>query len=104
MTKTFDIRSRNKIESGPSGMGPAVIQGKLTLVPTREAIHCSDIDLNVIKFVSIEQNTNGSMVFVNLVAPGSYDNYASLKSYDLAGTNRLRAAGTLSANFLIMGR
>lgn len=103
MTKTFDIRGQNKFQPGPAGLGQAVVQGKLTMVPTREAIHCSDVNLNSIKSVLIEQNTNGSLIFVSVIAPGSYDNYASLKSYDLAGTNRLRAAGTLSANFFAIG-
>jgi len=103
MTKTFEIRSESKMESGPAGMGPAVVQGKMTLVPTREAVHCSDVKLNTIRCLLLEQNTNGSMVTVSLVGPGSYDNYASLKSYDGAGTARLRTAGTLTTNFLAVG-
>lgn len=103
MTKTTIIRSKNKMPPGITGMGAAVVQGNLTIVPTREAIHCTDVELNQIKAIFLEQATNGSMVTVSLIGPGSYDNYASLKSYDGAGTNRLRAAGTLNINFLAIG-
>jgi hypothetical protein len=103
MTKTIVIRSRSKTQSGPAGMGFAVIRGNMTIVPAHETIHCSDVDLKSMKCVLIEQNTIGSRVVTSLVGPGSYDNYASLQVYDGAGTNRLRTAGTLNVNFLIMG-
>lgn len=103
MTKTIVIRAKSKVTPGPSGMGAKLVHGEVTLVPTREAIHCSDLGFNSIKGVFIEQNSNGSQVIVKLIGPGSYDNYASLQSYDGAGTNRLRAAGTLKANFMALG-
>ena len=103
MTKTIVIRAKSKLLPGPSGMGAKIIHGEMTIVPTREAVHCSDLGFNSIKGLFIEQNSNGSQVIVKLVGPGSYDNYASLQSYDGAGTNRLRTLGSLKANFLAVG-
>lgn len=103
MTKTFVIRAKSRVAPGPSGMGAKLVHGQMTIVPTREAVHCTDVGFNSIKALFIEQNTNGSMVVVSLIGPGSYDNYASLQSYDGAGTNRLRVLGTFKGNFLAVG-
>jgi hypothetical protein len=103
MTKTIVIRAKSKMTSGPSGMGVRIIHGEMTIVPTREAVHCSDIGFNSIKGLLFEQNSNGSQVVTKLIGPGSYDNYASLQVYDGAGTNRLRVLGTLKVNFLALG-
>jgi hypothetical protein len=106
MTKTFVIRAKTKVKSGPSGMGAKFVHGEMTIVPTREAIHCADLGFNSIKAVFIEQLTIGSFVTVNLVGPGSLDNFASLRSYNLNGTGGypvIRTEGTLKANFLAFG-
>ena len=85
---------------GLSGMGAKVVQGHLSLPPTEEAIHHSDVHLNTIKALFIEQNTIGSFIVVDVVAPGTYDNYASLTSYNLQGTGGylVERTGTQSVN------
>lgn len=106
MTKTVVIRAKSKLIPGPSGMGAKLVHGEITIVPTREAVHVSDVELNSIKALFIEQSTIGSYVTVKLVGPGSYDNYASLQSYNLNGTGgypAIRTAGTLKTNFMCLG-
>jgi hypothetical protein len=105
MTKTIVIRAKSKITPGPAGMGAKLVHGEMTLVPTREAIHCSDLGVNSIKGLYIEQNAIGSIVTVSLIGPGSYDNYASLKTYQTgaSGTLVLNTVGTLKVNFLALG-
>lgn len=106
MTKTFVIRAETKVRPGIAGMGAKLVHGEMTIVPTREAVHVSDVGFNSIKGLYIEQNTIGSHIIVSLVGPGSYDNYASLQSYNLNGTGgypAIRTAGTLKANFVCFG-
>jgi hypothetical protein len=104
-TKTFVIRGKGKLPSGPSGMGAKFIHGEMTIVPTHEAVHCSDLGFNSIKGLYIEQNSLGSFVIVTLVGPGSYDNYASLKTYNTGagGTFVLNTVGTMKTNFMALG-
>ena len=106
MTKNTTIVSKSKMRPGPSGMGAKVIQGHMTLVPTREAIQHSDVELNTINALFIEQNTPGSWTVVDVVAPGTYDNYASLTTYNLNGTGgyiAVRTAGTQNVHFMAVG-
>ena len=91
---------------GPHGLGAKVVQGHMTLGPRKEAVHHSDVGLNTIKALFIEQNDIGSYTVVSVVAAGTYDNYASLAVYNLEGTGgypALRTAGTLGAAFLAIG-
>jgi len=106
MAKTFTISSTNRLPPGPAGMGAKVVQGHLSLGPAKEAIHHSDVELNTIKALFIEQHTIGSYTIVSLVEPGTYDNYASLTAYNLNGTGgypAARTAGTINARFLAFG-
>lgn len=106
MAKTFTINSENRMPPGLAGMGARVVQGHLSLGPVKEAVHHSDVNLNTIKALFIEQNTIGSFIVVSLVAPGTFDNYASLTSYNMQGTGGYlaeRTAGTVNVRFAAFG-
>ena len=106
MTKLFTISSEDKFYPGFTGMGAKVVQGHMSIGPASEAVHHSDVNLNTIKELLIEQNAIGSLVFVDVSAPGSYDNYASLTAYDMLGTGgyaATRTAGTLGVQFIAIG-
>lgn len=106
MAKAITISSANKLLPGPMGLGAKVIQGHLSLGPASEAVHHSDVKLNTIKALYVEQNAIGSFVTVSVTTPGSFDNYASLTAYNLDGTGgylAVRTAGTLNARFVAFG-
>lgn len=104
MAKSFTISSKNRMPPGPAGMGAKVVQGYLTLGPVSEAVHHSDVELNTIKALFIEQNNLGSFTVVDVVAAGTYDNYATLEAWNLTGaTPAVRTAGTLGARFIAFG-
>jgi len=105
MAKTFTITSKNRMVPGPSGMGAKVVSGNLSMGPASEAVHHSDVELNTINVLLVDQHTLGSYTAVRLFSPGTYDNYASLISYNLGtgGPPIERSAGTLNARFLAMG-
>lgn len=106
MAKTFANLSAGKLMPGPMGLGVKVVEGTLSLGPASEAVHHSDVKLNTIRALHIMQTTPGSFVTVDVVAAGSYDNYASLIAYNLDGTGgylATRSAGTLNAHFVAFG-
>lgn len=106
MAKSFTISSSNRMPPGPHGLGAKVVQGYMALGPVSEAVHHSDIGLNTIKALFIEQNDIGSIALVGLIAAGTYDNYASLTVYNLEGTGgypAVRTAGTIGARFMAFG-
>jgi hypothetical protein len=106
MAKSFNIESINRLPPGPHGLGAKVVEGYMTLGPCKEAVHHSDLGLNTIKALFVENNDINSHTIVNVSAPGTYDNYASLTVYNLMGTGgypAVRTAGTLGARFLAIG-
>ena len=112
MTKVFDILSENRLLPGPEGMGAKVVQGHMKIEPASEAVHHSDVNLNTIKALFIEQPAIGSFVVVDVVARGTYDNYASLTAYyigSLAGTLVLggypqaKTSGAIDLAFMAFG-
>lgn len=118
MTKAFTITSKNRIISGPSGMGAKVVTGYMLMEPASEAVHPSDVELNTIKALLVEQNFPGTYVVVDLYAPGTvhrweegvgtyHPNFASLVAYNLvtdAGTAPVkRAAGSVGLRFAAFG-
>lgn len=106
MAKTFTISSANRLLPGPEGVGGKVVQGHLSLGPASEAVHHSDVRLNTIKALFIEQNAIGSYIVVTVSGPGTYDNYASLAAYNLDGTGGYlvaRSAGTFAGRFMAIG-
>ena len=108
MTVTVTFESRDRFPPGPTGMGAVLVQGHLQIEPYSAALHAKDLHLNTIKALFLEQYTIGSFTIVNLVEPGSYDNYASLTSYDIFGTAdggypQDKVSGVLNTHFLAFG-
>lgn len=112
MTKIFNLYSENRMLPGPEGMGAKLVQGHMKIEPASEAVHHSDVHLNTIKALFIEQPAIGSFVVVSLIAPGTYDNYASLTVYyigSLTGTMVLggypqaKTSGAIDLRFLAFG-
>ena len=77
MTVTVTFESRDKFPPGPAGMGATLVQGHVKIEPYSVALHAKDLHLNTIKALFLEQYTIGSFTIVDVVAPGTYDNYAS---------------------------
>jgi len=108
MTIVVTFESENRFPPGPAGMGAKLVQGHIKIEPYSAAIHAGDLHLNTIKALFLEQYTVGSFTIVNLVAPGTYDNYASLTSYDIFGTGdggypQDKVSGYLNTHFLAFG-
>ena len=101
----FNIHSANRMPPGPSGMGAKVVEGHLSLCPAKEAVHHSDVELNTIKALFVASPSIGSMVTVDVVAAGTYDNYASLQLYNMGtgGPPVIYTTGSLEAKFLAIG-
>ncbi len=106
MAKSFNIESINRLPPSPQGMGAAVVEGYMILGPVSEAVHHSDLKLNTIKALFLENNDINSHALVNVSAPGTYDNYASLTVYNLMGTGgypAVRTTGSIGVRFMALG-
>jgi hypothetical protein len=73
---TYTIELRGKLPP-PHGIGPRDIAGTITIGPVSEAIHAGDLELKSIHWLHLIDKA-GSMTGVNVVNPGTYDNYASV--------------------------
>jgi len=105
MTVVVTFQSENRFLPGPSGMGAKLVQGHLQIEPYSVALHAKDLRLNTIKALFFENYTIGSVVITEISAPGTYDNYASLTTYNL-GTGEApvaKAAGIFNAHFIAFG-
>lgn len=105
MTVEVTFQSENKFPPGPSGMGAKLVQGHLKIEPYSVALHAKDLHLKTIKSLIFEQYTIGSVTITNISAPGTYDNYASMTTYNL-GTGEApvaKAAGVLNSHFIAFG-
>lgn len=103
MTKSFTPKLKGKA-SKSYGIGMKFLQGQLTIEPSVEALHCSDIDLRAIYGVYVEQNRIGTYIVTKVSALGSMNNYASFIAYNLATAGAAAAlTGTFTANVLIIG-
>ena len=105
MPKTFTIELKGKTEL-PHGAGARFIKGTMSIGPASEAVRSRDVELRTIEALFVEQKYIGSHVLVRVSAPGTFDNYASLLSYNLAtaGAAALRTAGSVTGlRFLAVG-
>jgi len=100
---TYTIELRGKTEL-PHGVGPRVIQGRMTIAPASEAVHSGDVELRTIQALVVQSPSIGTAVFATVSAPGSYDNYASLTAYNLATTGApVVRTGSATLTFVAVG-
>lgn len=73
---TYTVELRGKLPP-PQGVGPRDITGTIVIGPVSEAIHAGDLELRSIHWLHLTDKV-GSMTTVDVVNPGTYDNYASV--------------------------
>lgn len=109
MAKTITISSKNRMIPGPSGMGAKVVQGHFSMLASDNALHHNDVELNTITALFIEQagiGTTNPLILVDLVAPGTYNNLASLNAFNInvGGTPRpITGTAPLKGRFIAFG-
>jgi hypothetical protein len=81
----YTIELRGKLPP-PHGVGPRDIAGTITIGPVSEAIHAGDLELKSIHWLHLIDKA-GSMTSVDVVNPGTYDNYASVTFWRLTTVN-----------------
>jgi len=103
MTKSFTANKLIGRTSPTHGTGMRMITGAITLDPTREAIHCSDVGLKTIQSVHMLNNSFATCAFPFVSTPGTYDNLASLVVYDRRFATYVAKSGTLTFRVLVAG-
>jgi len=90
-------------------MGAKVVQGHFSIRASDVTLRTEDIELNTINALFIQQDSIGTFIIASMVAPGTYNNYASLAGYNIGtGMVPIQVTGTregsaLSAHFLAIG-
>jgi len=103
MTKSFTVGLSGRANM-PHGSGPRWILGDLTIGPSVEALHCSDVELKSIYGVYICNHKHGTLLYAVCTNPGTYNNYASFYHWRGAGTAPTAlTSGTHTIRVLITG-
>lgn len=83
VTSTLELKGKLQ---PPNGVGPRVIAGVLVIGPISEPVRPKDLDLRTIHELHLIDRV-GSLTSVNVQAPGSFGNYASVTFRRLAYTS-----------------